>query len=92
MFGSSLFSVVCRWANVLVMSFALVAYICVQYVLTLYMINMSGVLYEAGTAHLSRAPVSTPVDLVVSVLLTFLNCMCCPITFLYVFRSGTISA
>jgi len=56
------------------------------------MINMSGVLYEAGTAHLSRAPEFTPVELVVSVLLTFLNFQCCPITCLYVFRFGTISA
>ena len=45
---------------------------------------MSGVLYEAGTAHLSGAPEFTPVDLVMSVLLTFLNFQCCPITCLYV--------
>jgi hypothetical protein len=84
MFGSSLFPVVCWGANVLMMLFALVVYICVQYILTLYMINMSGVLYRAGTAHLSGAPESTPVDLVVFVLLTFLNFQCCSITCLYV--------
>jgi hypothetical protein len=50
------------------MLFALVAYICVQYALTLYMINMSGFLCETGTAHLSRTSEYTPVDLVVSML------------------------
>jgi hypothetical protein len=92
MFSSSLFPVVFRRAYVLMMLFALVAYICVQYALTLYMINMSGFLCETGTAHLSRTSEYTPVDLVVSMLLTFFNFLCFPITCLYVFSSGTISA
>ena len=92
MFSSSLFPVVFRRAYVLMMLFALVAYICVQYALTLYMTNMSVFLCETGTAHLSRTSEYTPVDLVVSMLLTFINFLCFPITCLYVFSSGTISA